>query len=142
DSADDRAEGYRLLTEAYLRLPEPNLKAAIEVNEKLRLVPKLPPEAQAQAQLQGGELLVRLHRAEDARKVVKNISTQAPPRVLSQARVLRAQSFQTENRFSEASDEWKKLLSDTREPLPNRSLVLYFLGVCEAKDGKQQDAAR
>ena len=77
DMADDRAEGYRLLTEAYLRLPEPNLKEALAANEKLRSVYPISPEFLALAQLQAGELLVRMNKADAARKVLEKIGSRA-----------------------------------------------------------------
>jgi hypothetical protein len=131
DSVDDRAAAYRLLALAYLRLPEPNVKAALAVNEKLRQVPLIGPEVQAPAQLQGGELLIRLGRQDEARRVLEKIGNQAPPGVLARARVLRAQSFQAENNFQAAAGQWEALLADTREPLAERSLVVYYLGVCQ-----------
>ena len=80
EMADDRAEGYQLLTDAYLHLPEPNVAAALAANEKLRQVYLISPELMGLAQLQGAELLLRLgpDRADEARKVLDKIGSQAP----------------------------------------------------------------
>ncbi len=143
DYAEDRAEAYRLLADAYLRLPPTaaNLEAALAANEKLRMVFPIAPEVQALAQLQGGELNIRLNRAELARKILEKISLQAPAGVLAQARVLRARSFEAEGRWQESADQWKALLGDTRERLADRGPALYHLGVCLARLGQAQEAA-
>jgi TolA-binding protein len=140
DMADDRAEGYRLLAEAYLRLPEPNLKEALAANEKLRMVFSISPELQALAQLQAGEILVRMGKAEAARKVLEKIGPQAPAGVQAQADVMRARSFQAENQWEKAAALWEKLLKDTRDPLADRGPALYHRGVCLARLGQAPEA--
>jgi tetratricopeptide (TPR) repeat protein len=143
DVADDRAEGYRLLADTYLRLPEPNLKEALAANEKLRMVFPIAPEMQSLAQLQAGELLVRLGRGPEARAVLGKIrAAQAPAGVLARARVIKGRSFQSEGDFSRAADEWRALLADTHEALPDRDRgpALYYLGVCLARLGLPQEA--
>ena len=141
DAAVDHAEGYRLLTEAYLRLRKPNLEEALKANERLRAVFQITPEQQALAQLQAGELNIRLGRAEAARKVLEKIGPQAPAGVLAQARVIRARSFQTEGLWEKAAEQWKTLLSDPRDPLPERGPALYHLGLCLARLNPAPDAA-
>ena len=63
-AADDKAEGYNLLTDAYLRLTPPNLEAALAANEQLRLL-MAPDETLARAKLKGGEILLRMKRPKE-----------------------------------------------------------------------------
>src|SRR5207247_828480 len=58
DAADDPGEGYALLTQAYLRLPEPDLKSALEANAKQLQLPGDNDELLAPARLTLGELLL------------------------------------------------------------------------------------
>ena len=89
DAAEDHAEGYRLLTEAYLRLPKPNVEEALKANERLRSVLQITPEQQALAQLQAGELNIRLGGPKRRVKVLEKIGPQAPAGI-ARARVMRA----------------------------------------------------
>src|SRR5947209_8169708 len=47
EQAEDRAEAYGLLTEAYLRLDPPDLLRALEANKRLRQVPLVGEEGLA-----------------------------------------------------------------------------------------------
>lgn len=142
-SADNLAEGYNLLTQAYLRLPEPDLQKALWANEQLRReVPLVGEEVLGPARLQGGELLLKLNKPEEARKVLEKVGPQSPPEVLARARYLRARSFQDENRWSEAASLWQALLADSREPPADAGLVLYHLGTCYRRMDQPREAER
>src|SRR5262249_48103107 len=54
-AADDPVEGYGLLTGAYLRLPEPDVQAALQANEKQLQLPTLDESVLAPARLLRGE---------------------------------------------------------------------------------------
>jgi hypothetical protein len=140
DNADDRAEGYRLLTEAYLRLPQPNLKEALAANEKLRMVFGIAPELQALSQLQAGELLVRMNKAEAARKVLETIGPKAPAGVVSKKRAMLARSYQAEGQWEKAADQWKVLLAESRDAPEERGPALYHYGLCLARLLQPQEA--
>jgi tetratricopeptide (TPR) repeat protein len=142
EQADDRAEGYGLLTRAYLNLTPPNLEMALRANAKLRQeVPRLDERVLGPAKLLGGELLLRQGHAVEARKVLEKISDQAPPEVLTQARLLRARTYQDEGKWKEASELWKALLEDRRAPPPEPGKVLYNLGVCHRGLDEPREAA-
>src|SRR5262249_8870872 len=102
EGADQPAEGYALLADAYLHLPTRNVEAAVRANEKALAVPYVPEELLGPVRLLRGELLLELKRTEEARKVLANIGSQAPPAVRARARCLRALSLQEEEHWAEA----------------------------------------
>jgi tetratricopeptide (TPR) repeat protein len=131
EQAEDRAEAYRLLTQAYLALSPPDLEKALRANERLRQeVPQVDEQVLAPAKLLGGELLLRLGKPKDARKVLEKIGDKAPAEVLARARLLRAQTYQDEGKWKEAAELWKAVLEDPRAPPPEPGRILYNLGVC------------
>jgi tetratricopeptide (TPR) repeat protein len=142
DQADDRVEGFSLLTQAYLNLSPPNYKEALKANERLRQeVPRVDETVLAPAKLLGGELLLKMGRPEQARKVLEKINAQAPPEVLTQARLLRARTYQDEEKWKEASELWKAVLEDPRAQVPEPGRILYNLGVCHRGLDEPKEAA-
>ncbi len=150
-AADDRAEGYALLTQAYLRLPEPDLRAALRANEALRQLPLLNEEVLAPARLAGSELLLRLGKPEAARRLLEKVGDQAPPELAARALLLRAGSLHDEERWSEAAPLWRQALAAPRRLAPgDLGPALYRFGTClrnleqpaEAADAWQECVAR
>jgi tetratricopeptide (TPR) repeat protein len=142
DQAEDRAEAYSLLTRACLAQSPPNLKAALEANKKLRQeVPKVDDSVLSTAKLLGGELLLRMNRPDEARKVLEKVGDQAPPAVLTQARLLRAQTYQNEKKWKEACELWKAVLQDGRAAPPEPGRIRYNLGVCHRELEEFREAA-
>lgn len=142
ESADDRAEAYSLLSQAYLRLNPPNLKEALLANEELRQkVPQVGEDVLGPAKLAGAKILMRLGRSEDARKTLEKINDQAPAAVLSEARLHLAGLFQGEGKFSEAAERWRAALNDKRQPPSDPGGALYNLGVCCGKLDRASEAA-
>ena len=129
DGADDRAEGYNLLSAAYLRLTPPNLEAALDANLQLRQL-MAPEEVLARARLSGGEILLRMHNTKEARELLERIGNQAPLAILTQARILRARSKQDENNWAGAATLWQAALADSHDTLPDAGLIRYNLGLC------------
>jgi tetratricopeptide (TPR) repeat protein len=143
DLAEDPAEAYSLLTQAYLRLPQPNLKEALKANEHLRTnLPRVPAEVLAPAQLQGGELLLRLKKPDEARKVLEKIGPQAPAAIRAEARVLLARSFQEEKRYADAATRWQAALKEPPSPTASRAAILYNLGLCQREQEQPTEAAK
>ena len=60
DKADNKVQGYDLITQACLRMQPPDLNKALEANRKLRDVTEATEEEQTLAKLTGGEILLRL----------------------------------------------------------------------------------
>jgi tetratricopeptide (TPR) repeat protein len=141
EGAENRVEGYDLLTQAYLRLTPPDLLKALEANEKLRQVPLAGEEVLAPARLTAGELYLRLGKPERARQVLEKVGEQAPPAVLARARLLRAQSFEDEGKWAQAAPLYKAALADGREPLASSGAVLYHLGACYQRLEQPPEAA-
>jgi tetratricopeptide (TPR) repeat protein len=142
DQAEDQAESYGLLTQAYLRKQPPELEKALEANRKQRQAPLAQEEVLAPARLLGGELLLRLGRPAEARKTLELVGEHAPAAVLAQARMLRARSYQEESMWSEAAKLYEVALADNnRVPLPHPARAYYSLGLCY-RQLDQPDAAR
>jgi hypothetical protein len=129
-AADDRGEGYAMLTQAYLHLSVPDVRAALQANEKQLQQPIESESVFAPARLLRGELLLRLGERDAARKVLAKIGPRAPSRILARARHLQAMSYQDEHEWAKAAPLWEAVLNDHREPPPDPDRVWYFLGLC------------
>jgi tetratricopeptide (TPR) repeat protein len=138
---EDRAAGYEILTQCYLRLPVPNLPAALAANEKQLQLPTSDESRLAPARLLRGELLLRMHQDEAARKVLGWIKV-APPAISARARYLRAHSYQEEKAWAEAAKLWEEVLADERQPPADKGRVLYWLGWCYRNLHQPAKAAR
>lgn len=138
---EDRFDGYAALTQAYLRLPTPNLKAALDANEKQLLLPVQDERSLAPYRLLRGELYLRQSDRESARRVLARIGPESEPTILARARILRASSFQDEDRWSEAARIWEQVLADTRFPTDQDS-VRYWLGWCYRNMAQPELAAK
>jgi tetratricopeptide (TPR) repeat protein len=132
DSAmEDRAEGYQMLTESYLRLS--NYLGALDVNKKQLDLPQIDEKLLAPARLLRGKLFLQLHQPTEARKVLSRIDPTTPG-IYAEARLLRAQSCQAESLYEEAARLWEEILND-----PNRSSagsldrIHYSLGECYSR---------
>lgn len=137
-----RAEGYQLLTRAYLRMNPPDLTRALEANRKLRDLAELSDEDAAPAKLIGGDLLLRMGKPDEARKTLERIGDQAPPAIVSRARLLRARTHQIEKRWSEAARVYQDALADARAPLGEPAEVWFHLGVCLREQEQPREAIR
>jgi tetratricopeptide (TPR) repeat protein len=140
-AVDNPAEGYGLLTQAYLRRQPPDLERALEANRKQRDAHGISPEELASAQLLGGELLLRLGKPEEARRTLARIGDQAPA-VLARAQLLQARSYQDEKNWAEAIRLYELARGEQRAPLPEPAKVLYNLGLCYREHGLPAEAVR
>src|SRR5438552_4058995 len=142
-AAADRAEGYAMLTQAYLRLPEPDLASALQANQKQLDQPTPDENRLAPARLLRGELLLRLQDRQEARKVLSRIGANASPAILSRARRLQARSYQDDEAWAEAAEIWQTILTDRRDPTPEEApRILFSLGWCYRKLRRSADATR
>jgi hypothetical protein len=141
DDPTDAARGYGLLAEAYLKLPKPDLEAALAATEKQIDQPVVSPELLAPARLRRGELLARLNRpAEEVADALRNIT--APPEVAAQARRLLARTLEHMESWEQAAAAWRDIRDDAKSPPRDPDTVLYHLGLCEASAGHRDEAAR
>ncbi len=139
-TADDPVEGYGLLTGAYLRLPEPDVAAALAANEKQLELPTLDESVLAPARLLRGELLLRSQRPDEAREVLKFIKPPAAPDLVALARSLRARSYQQEGQWAVAAPLWKEALEDRSVSRSDAAEAGYNFGICCQNLGKRADA--
>jgi tetratricopeptide (TPR) repeat protein len=140
---DNRAEGYGLLTRAYLKLQPPNLSKALENNKKLRDLADASEDEINEAKLLGGELLLRLGKPEAARKDLKLIPRSAKPDILMRARLLCARSHQDEKQWGDAAQLYHEALAEQqRVPIPDLARVYYDLGLCYRQLEQPQEAAK
>jgi tetratricopeptide (TPR) repeat protein len=146
DGAEDRVEGYGLLVEAYLRLPTPDLHAALLANEKQLATPSLNDLVLARARLQRAELLFKLEEPDEARKVLTHVLEQSsavtPPDVRSRARALLARGYQDDGSWAMALPLWEEARADARTPAADQGRILFALGVCYSKLGREGDATQ
>ncbi len=125
DKAEDRekADACVLLTEANLRLPTPNYRAALAANEKLRKdVAYVPEEVLGPARLKGGELLIKLGRFDEAQKALSrlvNMGPLIPKSILVRARLLLAQTCENGSNWPEAIGHWRAALADVPDSAPS-----------------------
>jgi tetratricopeptide (TPR) repeat protein len=138
---DNRAEGYALLTQAYLRLPKPDLNKAIEANLKLRQVPDADETALANAKLLAGELLLRMGKPDEARKSLEKIGDQGSPTFLVKAKLLQARAYQEEKKWDEAARLYEAVLAKSKPLVPDPGQVYYNLGLCYRQQDQPHEAA-
>src|SRR5207248_8127746 len=93
------------------------------------------------AKLQGGELLLRLGKPEEARQSLGKIDKDAPPAILVRALLLEARSHQDEEKWADAAGLYTKALANVKVPLPQPAQVYYNLGLCYRKLDQPKEAA-
>jgi tetratricopeptide (TPR) repeat protein len=139
-AADDPAEGYGMLAQAYLRLPKPDLQGALQANQKQLDLPTDNEQLLSPARLLRGRLLLQLHQPTEAHKVLRRIRPQAGPEVYYTARYLLAGSSQEQQLWDEAAQLWKEILDAHREPAGEKTAILYSLGLCDRQLGRTAEA--
>jgi TolA-binding protein len=127
---DQRWEAFGILTQANLKLTPPDTKAALLANERQLQLPLEDERLLDPVRLLRGELLLNARDPEEARRTLSRIGAKAPMALLQRARYLRAQSFQDDKLWLDASSLWKEILADARLPKTEKSHALYCLGLC------------
>lgn len=140
DAADNPFEAYSLLAQAYLRLPTPDLRGALEATRKQLALPNADDAGLAAPRLLCGELLRRLDQPDEARKVLARIGPGAPADILFRARYQRARLLQDEGSWAEAALLWEAVKADPRWVTVEPARVLYSLGLCYQKLDRTSDA--
>jgi tetratricopeptide (TPR) repeat protein len=140
--AESPSEGYRLLTQVYLQLPKPDVRAAIEANKKHLALSTEDDDHLAPARLLQGELLLKAQQRDEARKVLARIARTAPKEIYSRARFLRAQSCQEDKLWSQAAELWEEIMHDSGKPPCDPGRILYYLGLCNRRMERPRVAAR
>jgi TolA-binding protein len=127
---DQRWEAFAILTQANLKLTPPDTKAALLANERQLQLPLEDERMLDPVRLLRGELLLKAGDPEEARRTLSRIGAKAPVTLLQRARYLRAQSFQDDKLWRDASNLWKEILADARLIKTEKSHALYCLGLC------------
>lgn len=141
---NDRLEGYGMMAEAYLRLPKPDLKAALEVNQKQLSSPTVDDLLLVRPRLLRAELLLRMKEHEEARQVLRNLldrsGPHAPVELLYKATLLLAESLHDEQDWTGALPLWEQLRADPHHAGGNMPRILYSLGLCYRQAGRNREA--
>jgi len=144
EAADNPADGYFMLAQTYLRLPEKeqDLEAALAANARLLELPIEDDIQLAPARLQRGDLLLRLHKPEPAREALERVSKQAPPDVVAQARYLLAWSYQQEGQWAKSLALWQETLAEKKVAPQHPELLFYNLGICQRQLDHYKEAGQ
>jgi tetratricopeptide (TPR) repeat protein len=140
-AADDPAQGYRLLAQAYLDLPAPNLEAAYEAGLKLLALPIDSEEVLGPARLLCGDILLRQRRPVEALKMLTSVGDRAPRPVQTRARYLQGVCCQQLNLWDRAIPAWQAVLRDPGTAAGDRGQILYYLGLCYRNLEQPDEAA-
>lgn len=141
-AGEDQAEGYGLLAQAYLRLPQPDVEAALQANKKQLSLRADDESVLAPARLLRARLLLQMQAREEARSVLADIKRTAPPAVFSQARALLAICCQEDGLWDQAAPIWEEIWKEKDTAAGKPEQVLYALGVCLSKLNKTDEAAK
>jgi tetratricopeptide (TPR) repeat protein len=137
--ADDPAEGYGMLAQAYLSQQPPEIDAALAANEKQ--IEHTDDEALlAPARLQRADLLLRKGQRGEAIKVLRLIGPAAPQRARLKARYQQAQCCQEDGKWAEAVPLWRELLAEPTAVPGGKARIHYALGLCLAHVEPREDA--
>jgi tetratricopeptide (TPR) repeat protein len=134
--SDDPARGYALLAQGYLRLPRPDLEAALTANQKQLQLSETDAEI-LEARLFGGDLLVLLGRTREALGILEPIGPKAPKAPRIRARLLQTQCCQQDNQWQEAVRYWKALLPDAAE-VPGGRPTFSTISLCAITNPNQR----
>jgi len=140
--AEDVAMAWQLIEEGYLKLNPPDLTGALRANEQIRSTPLIAEERRAQAQLNGGEILMKLNQMEEARRTLEKVSFRASPASFQKAKLSLAKGYQDEARWGEAATQWQRYLTEAKPPTHEAAVGYLMLGQCQAKLEQFGDAAK
>jgi hypothetical protein len=129
--SDSPIVGYELLTEAYLKLPEPNVEGALRANQKhLELLDD--PNAIAKARLTRVDLLLRSEQRAEAIRELERVSGKIAREHLVKSRLLLAKFAEEDSTWNRAASLLKELLPDAALVPGGRTWIQYKLGHCLA----------
>lgn len=140
--AEDQAAAWQLIEDGYLKLSPPDLAGALRANEQIRSTPLILEERRAQAQMEGGEILMKLGQVEEARRTLEKISPRASAEIFQKARWLLARSFHDESRWAEAAQQWQRYLTESKPTPADAAVAFLLLGQCQFKLEQYPEASR
>jgi tetratricopeptide (TPR) repeat protein len=139
--ADDPARAYAMLGRAYMRLPAPDLDAALEATLKVLALPTDDDEILVPARLLCGEIYLQQKKPLEALKLLETIGSRAPDALLSRARYLRGRCSQDLGMWDKAIPLWQEVLRTGQEREVGRGVILYYLGLCHHNLEQPDDRA-
>jgi tetratricopeptide (TPR) repeat protein len=137
---DQPARGYGMLVEGYLRLPAPNLDAALVFSQK-QLESSETDMDLWQCHLLRGDLFLRKRHRLAALQELDAIPPAAPKAILLPARLLQTTCCREEKLWSRAIPLWKDLLKHAGEVPIGKAAILYHLGLCYHRAENPNDSA-
>jgi tetratricopeptide (TPR) repeat protein len=139
---DDAAEGFGLLAQTCLRLSPPDLPAALDATRnQLQHLPLADARSAFPVRFRLADLLLKLGKGPEARPVLEQIGTDAPPELFYAARALLAQSYEETQEWAKAGRNWDKAGTDPQLKPAEKAAIDYRRGRCYALDGRARDAA-
>jgi tetratricopeptide (TPR) repeat protein len=126
---EQRPAAYGMLVQAYLKLPRPDIDAALQVNQK-QLDLLVEEHALGQAWLLRGELQLKKERRQEALKTLANIGAKAPRELRVPARLLQVRCCEEEGLWNKAIELWTELMPEAEHVPGGRARILYALGWC------------
>jgi tetratricopeptide (TPR) repeat protein len=140
--ADNPAEAYGLLAQAYTRMTPPDLpKAEKAARQQLDLALRTSnARAQASARFLLGKLYLQLKKDKDGRQMLSRVDQEAPPDEFYAARVMLAESYEASQEWAGAHRNWEKARENPKLSDPEKAKVLYHLGRCLALDQRKEAA--
>lgn len=141
--ADDLAEGYGLLAQAYLKADPPDVPAAIEATKQqlAKATPTSDIKVLSGARLRLGELYLKQNAVKEGRQTLERIGNDAPPETALAAHSLLANSYETSQDWSKAARYWAQVKTNPKVTGPAKGSALYHLGRCCAQDQRPKEAA-
>ncbi len=140
--AENPVRGYAFLVEAYLKLPQPNLAAALSANQRhLEFVDDRDPEVIGQARCQHADILRRLERRDDALHELEQIDGKIDAPLLAKVRLLQALCSEDEGQWMNALEFWKALEPIADHVDGGKGRVCYALGHAHTRLEPVDDAA-
>ena len=141
---EQRLAAYQLLVEAYLKLPVPDIDAALDASRHvIDLTDEREAEVLAQARLTHADLLLRKEQRVEAVKELERIGSSVSRPLQTQARLLQVRACEAEGLWAQARAAWQDLLADAGQVPGGRARVYYGIGWCSAHiENPDYDRAR
>ena len=132
--AEQPLAGYQLLVQAYLKLPVPDVDAALVASRKVvELTDDRDIDALAQARINHAELLLRKDQRADAVKELDRVGARASRPLWLRAKLLQVRICEQDENWPKALTVWQALLADPAQVPGGKAHVLYAIGWCSAK---------
>jgi hypothetical protein len=142
DIAEESAIRWQMMAELSMRLPEPDVRSAIEATkQQIAHLGLNDGRSRAQAYHRLADLHLRLNQVTEAKRALEEIKASDSPELYYQSRVLLARCYQSEGSYDRAATVWEQIRSMSKPPI-DRGTIQYELGMCYWKAGRLEDAKK